>query len=132
MAFIAMPRAPHFASDDLAREIVGKLMRFGLVILGLGIVLAGVLIAPLPGPGGLPVIVVGLMVVLKNSFKARRIFVQVQKRHPNWVHPVRRLLRREPEFLPVFWQQMLRVERLLLPMRWRVLRNMRVRNRRRR
>ena len=132
MAFIAMPRAPHFASDDLAREIVGRLTRFGLVILGLAIVLAGVLIAPLPGPGGLPVIVVGLMVVLKNSFKARRIFVQVQKRHPNWVHPVRRLLRREPEFLPVFWQQMLRVERLLLPMRWRVLRNMRVRNRRRR
>jgi hypothetical protein len=132
MAFIAMPRAPHFASDDLAREIVGRISRFGLVVLGLTIVLAGVLIAPLPGPGGLPVIVVGLMVVLKNSFKARRIFVQVQRRHPNWIHPVRRLLRREPEFLPVFWQQMLRVERLILPMRWRVLRNMRVRNRRRR
>lgn len=129
MAFIAMPRAPHFASDDLAREIVGKLTRFGLVILGLAIVLAGVLIAPLPGPGGLPVIVVGLMIVLKNSFKARRLFVQVQRRHPNWVHPVRRLLRREPEFIPVFWQQMLRVERLILPMRFRVLRNWRIRKR---
>src|SRR5690606_13646101 len=88
MAFIAMPRAPHFASDDLAREIVGRISRFGLVILGLSIVLAGFLIAPLPGPGGLPVIVVGLMIVLKNSFKACRLFVQVQKRHPNWVHPV--------------------------------------------
>lgn len=132
MAFIAMPRAPHFASDDLAREIVGRISRFGLVVLGLAIVLAGILIAPLPGPGGLPVIVVGLMVVLRNSFKARRLFVRVQRAHPNWVHPVRRLLRREPEFIPVFWQQMLRVERLLLPMRWRVLRNMRVRNRRRR
>jgi len=122
---IAMPRAPHFASDDLAREIAGRLTRFMLVMLGLAIVLAGFLIAPLPGPGGIPVIVVGLMVVLRNSFKARRHFVRFQRAHPKLVSPIRRLLRREPEVVKIFWQQSLRVERLLLPRSLRFLSRLR-------
>ncbi|WP_041373079.1 PGPGW domain-containing protein [Phenylobacterium zucineum] len=107
------------ATDDLAREIVARLVRWGLVLLGLAIVALGVLIAPLPGPGGIPVIVVGLMIVLRNSFYARRQFVKFQRAHPKMVFPIRRLLRREPEVLPVFWQQYLRVERLVLPKRAR-------------
>ncbi len=107
------------ASDDLAQEIVARVVRAGLVILGLVIVLAGILVAPLPGPGGLPVIVVGLMIVLRNSFKARRHFVRFQRAHPKMIFPIRRLLRREPEVLPVFWQQFLRVERVVLPKRAR-------------
>ena len=35
------------------------------------------------------------------------------------VFPVRRLIRREPEVLPVMWQQALRIERLILPAKWR-------------
>lgn len=105
----------HRASDDLAQEIVARMLRFGLVILGLLIIVAGILISPLPGPGGLPVIVIGLMVVLRNSFKARRHFVRFQRAHPRFISPIRRLLRREPEVLPVFWQQYLRVERVVLP-----------------
>lgn len=107
------------ATDDLAREVVNRFVRFGLVLLGLAIVLAGILIAPLPGPGGIPVIVVGLMIVLRNSFKARRQFVKFQRAHPKMVFPIRRLLRREPEVLPVFWQQYLRIERVVLPKRAR-------------
>jgi predicted membrane chloride channel (bestrophin family) len=107
------------ASDDLARDLAGRLMRAGLVVLGVLIVVAGVAISPLPGPGGLPVVVIGLMLVLRNSFKARRQFVRFQKAHPKMVSPVRRLLRREPEILQVVWQQMLRVERLVLPKRAR-------------
>lgn len=107
------------ATDDLAREVVSRFVRFGLVLLGLAIVLAGILIAPLPGPGGIPVIVVGLMIVLRNSFKARRHFVKFQRAHPKMVFPIRRLLRREPEVLPVFWQQYLRIERVVLPKRAR-------------
>jgi hypothetical protein len=109
----------HRATDDLAHEIVNRLMRFGLVILGLAIIALGILIAPIPGPGGLPVIVVGLMIVLRNSFKARRQFVKIQRAHPKMIFPIRRLLRREPEVFPVFWQQYLRVERLVLPKRAR-------------
>lgn len=107
------------ASDELARDVVGRVVRVLLVILGGLIAISGVLIAPLPGPMGLPVVVIGLMLVLRNSFKARRQFVRFQHAHPRIVFPIRRLLRREPEVLQVFWQQTLRVERLILPRRMR-------------
>jgi len=115
-----MLRARRYASEDLAREMAGRVVRFLLVILGLLIVVAGILIAPLPGPMGLPIVVVGLMVVLRNSFKARRQFVRFQRAHPKMIFPIRRLLRREPEVLQVAWQQALRIERVLLPRRYRV------------
>ncbi|WP_297513050.1 PGPGW domain-containing protein [uncultured Caulobacter sp.] len=115
----AMPRARRTA-DDLARDLVARFWRVSLVIVGLLIVVAGVLIAPLPGPMGLPVMVVGLMLILRNSFKARKHFVRFQHAHPRLVFPIRRLLRREPEVFPVAWQQVLRVERLVAPARYRV------------
>lgn len=118
-------------ADELAREIVQRVTRWALLALGVVIVLAGIAIAPLPGPGGVPVIVVGLMIILRNSFRARRVFVRVQRAHPKMVFPIRRLLRREPEVLPVAWQQMLRIEKLILPRRMRVARRMRHRMKRR-
>ena len=114
-----MPRVRNYAADEIAREIVGRIMRPLLVLLGVLVVVGGIAIAPLPGPGGLPVIVVGLMLILRNSFKARRQFIRFQRAHPKMVFPIRRLLRREPEVLLVAWQQTLRVERLLLPRRIR-------------
>jgi hypothetical protein len=92
-----------------------------LLGLGLLVIAVGVLISPLPGPGGIPVIVVGLMLVLRNSFWARKQFIRIQRRHPRIVFPLRRLLRREPEVFPVAWQQVLRMERVILPSRWRLL-----------
>jgi hypothetical protein len=124
---LPMPRARRYATDDLAREFAARAMRPFLVVLGVLIILAGILIAPLPGPGGLPVIVVGLMLILRNSFKARRQFVKFQRAYPKVAFPIRRLLRREPEVVAVAWQQTLRMERLFLPDRFRVL----VRTRRR-
>jgi hypothetical protein len=85
------------------------------------LVLLGLLIAPLPGPFGLPIAVVGMMLVLRNSYWAKRQFIRMQQARPNWVMPVRRLMRRRPEFAPVFWQQTLRLERLLLSRSQRVL-----------
>jgi len=81
--------------------------------------LVGLVTAPLPGHIGLPLLVVGLMIVLRNSFKAKRQFLRIQKAHPKMVFPIRRLMRREPEILQVFWQQYLRMERLVLPSRVR-------------
>ena len=107
------------ASDEFAREVVGRMLRVGLASLGVLIVLAGIAVAPLPGPGGLPVIVVGLMLLLRNSFKARRTFVRFQHAHPKMIFPIRRLLRREPEILLVAWQQALRIERLIVPRKLR-------------
>ncbi len=115
----AMPRARRTA-DDLARDLVARFLRVFLVVIGLLIVVAGILIAPLPGPMGLPVMVIGLMLILRNSFKARKQFVRFQHAHPRLVFPIRRLLRREPEVFPVAWQQALRIERLVVPRRYRV------------
>ena len=113
------------ATDDLAREIAGRLKRFGLVLLGFAIIVFGIAIAPLPGPGGIPVIVVGLMVVLRNSFKARRQFVRLHRAHPRMLYPIRRLQRREPEFMALFYHQTLRVERILLPKSFRFIKPLR-------
>jgi hypothetical protein len=99
--------------------MVARIVRVLLALLGVLIVIAGILVAPLPGPGGLPVIVVGLMLILRNSFKARRQFVRFQHAHPKLIFPIRRLLRREPQVVSLFWQQMLRIERLILPRRMR-------------
>lgn len=118
-------------ADELAREVVHRIARVALLVLGVAIVLAGIAIAPLPGPGGIPVIVVGLMIILRNSFKARRVFVRVQRRHPKTMSPIRRLLRREPEVVPVLWQQTLRVERLVVPNRFRFAAKLRRRAKRR-
>lgn len=117
---LAMPRARHSPADELAREIVARVLRVVLVVLGLLLVAAGAVIAPLPGPLGLPLTVIGLMLVLRNSFKARKQFVRFQHAHPKLIFPLRRLLRREPEVVLVAWQQALRIERLIVPRRWRV------------
>ena len=97
------------ASDEFARYLAARIGRW------LQLALGGVLIAPLPGPGGIPVIVVGLMVILRNSFKARRQFVRLHHAHPRVISPIRRLLRRDPQILKMSWHQALKIERLLAP-----------------
>jgi hypothetical protein len=69
-------------------------------------------------------LVLGLILVLRNSRTARKRFVRMHRSHPRYVHPLRRLLRREPEVWPVLWHETLRFERLL-PKRWRRLRRIR-------
>lgn len=113
------------ATDESARELAAKIGRFLLVVLGLVVMAVGLVISVLPGHLGLPILVVGLMIVLRNSFKARRRFVGIQRAHPKMVFPLRRLMRREPEIVPVFWQQMLRMEKVVLPGRYRFARKVR-------
>jgi hypothetical protein len=119
------------ATDDFAREVAIRIKRTGMVLLGFAVIAAGILIAPIPGPGGIPVIVVGLMIVLRNSFKARRQFVKLHRAHPRVLSPIRRLLRRDPEIVALFYHQTLRVERILLPARIRFLKPLRRKFRRR-
>lgn len=61
---------------------------------GMGLVVLGVVIAPLPGPGGLPVALVGTVVLLKASPAMRRRWVRARKRWPGVVGPMDKLLRR--------------------------------------
>lgn len=108
------------AADAYARALVARMKRYAWMTLGAMLVVVGVVISPLPGPGGLPVVVVGLMLILRHSFKARRQFVRFAHAHPRMAYPIRRLLRRDPEILKIFWTQMLRVERLILRKRLRI------------
>ena len=125
MSFAMPSLRVYRATDDLAREVAARIRRFGMVLLGFAIIGFGILIAPLPGPGGIPVIVVGLMVVLRNSFKARRQFARLNRAYPKTLYPIRRLLRRDPEIVALFYHQSLRVERLLLPKRVRFMKPLR-------
>lgn len=120
-----MPRMRLSTADERARDLLGRLLRALLVAVGLLVVVLGVAIAPLPGPMGLPIVVLGLIIVLRNSFKARKRFVRFQHAHPRLAFPIRRLLRREPEVMPVVWQQILRMERIAAPQRWRLAKRLR-------
>lgn len=107
------------ASDEFARELASRVARWLLIGLGLIFMLVAIPLVALPGHLGLPLMVVGLMIVLRNSFAAKRRFLRMQYAHPKMVFPIRRLMRRDPEIIPVMWQQYLRLERLVLPRRAR-------------
>ena len=116
------------------RAMMRKGVRLAMVGVGLVIMAIGIPIALLPWlhlPGAL-ILAIGLVVVLRNSFSARRTFIRAQRRHPKIVFPIRRLIRREPEVFPVAWQATLRTERLVLPRRLRFLSRARRRMARRR
>ena len=102
-----------------------RLARAGLVAIGWQLIIVGAIGAVLPWHLGLPVLVVGLIIVLRSSANARRRFIGLQRRHPRIVFPIRRLLRRDPEVLAVAWQQALRIERMVLPRAWRPARRIR-------
>ena len=126
-----MPFLGFFAAMKVQDEPVAMLrrgVRLALVGLGLLIMLIGAPIAILPyfHIPGLLIVVVGLVIVLRNSFSARRTFIRAQRRHPKIVFPIRRLIRREPEVVAVFWQQTLRFERLIVPRRARFCRRLRL------
>jgi hypothetical protein len=104
---------------DLFAGVARNALRWSLLGIGGFMVVLGFLMAPLPGPLGLPVTLAGLVIVLRNSFAARRAFIKFQRKHPKTIFPLRRLLRREPEVVPVAWQQALRIERMILPKAWR-------------
>jgi len=70
-------------------------------------------------------VVVGAIMVLRNSITWRRRFVRLHRRHPRHIHRLRRLLKRKPEVWPVLWHEVLRSERFFVPSRWRRLRRWR-------
>ena len=106
----------------LLRESAARAYRIAAITFGSLIIIAGAILTPLPGHLGLPLLVIGLMIVLRFSFQARKQFIRWQRRHPKLVFPIRRLMRREPEVLLVFWQQLLRTEKMILRRsHWRVL-----------
>jgi hypothetical protein len=113
-----------------ARRMARRGVRWVIIGISLIFIAVGSVFLLLPLPTHLPgllLLVLGLIMVLRTSYSARRTFIKVQRRHPKMVFPLRRLLRREPEVMPVAWQQLLRTERRLIPKRWRFAKRTRLR-----
>lgn len=122
---LVLPISIPYVGPRRNAPLLDRVKRWGLMTAGSGLILAGVLLAPLPGPMGVPVSLLGLALVLKNSFWAKRQFIRAQRKRPKFVYPFRRLLRKNPEFAPVFWQQALRVEKAILKRPGRILSRLR-------
>jgi hypothetical protein len=58
------------------------LVEWGMLGLGVLLIIAGIVVAPLPGPGGLLFIVPGLALVLKTSMWAKRRYVRFKRWQP--------------------------------------------------
>lgn len=65
-----------------------------LIGAGWTLVATGVVIAPLPGPGGVPIIAAGAYVLIRNSASARRLYIRAKRRWPGAMAPLDRTLRR--------------------------------------
>ena len=103
-----------------AKRMARHGVRWAMILVGCAFIPVGMVGAVLPTHLGAIFLVIGLALIMRGSYSARRTFIRVQRRHPKVVFPLRRLLRREPEVMPVAWQQILRTERAILPRRWRV------------
>lgn len=98
------------------------------VTIGLVLIVGGLVTVWIPftlHSGGV-FVVLGLVMVLRNSRRSRRWFIVWRRRHPRWGSPLRRLLKKKPEVWPVLWHEALRAERLIPP-RFRQLRRVRLR-----
>ena len=67
-----------------------RLRQLALIGTGWTIIGLGLMLAPLPGPGGLPLALVGGVILLRNSADARRLFVRMKKRYPRALSPAER------------------------------------------
>lgn len=104
---------PSLRARRTAPRFTRRLLRSGGVALGVAIVLAGAVIGALPGPGGIPIVALGLMVILKSSRGARRLFIRAQRRWPRALTPVRRMLRDPSQILPALIAPLRRLARPL-------------------
>ncbi|WP_176472900.1 PGPGW domain-containing protein [Sphingomonas lenta] len=68
--------------------------RTGQLTLGLFLMGASPLAVPLPGPGGIMVFSGGLVLTLRSSAKARRIFARQKRRYPRTGALLDRAMRR--------------------------------------
>jgi hypothetical protein len=111
----------------LRRLLRALAVAFGFVLIAIGLVGA---FLPTHLLGFL--LVLGLILVLRNSIYWRRRFVIWQRRHPRYGWPLRKLLRGVVR--PVIWHELLRSERFFIPRRFHRLRRWRhgLRRRRRR
>jgi hypothetical protein len=90
-------------------------------VLGIVLMAAGVVITPLPGPFGVPLILLGLIILLRSSMWVKRLFIRLVRAHPKLLRPLRTMLRPGAKVVAMLWLQALRLERRILPKERRFL-----------
>jgi hypothetical protein len=86
-----------------------------MTVLGVALMAVGVVITPLPGPFGVPIILLGLIILLRSSMWVKRLFVKLVHAHPKLLGPLRAMLRPGAKVIAMMWLHTLRLERRLLP-----------------
>jgi hypothetical protein len=64
------------------RFMDAPVVEWGLFALGVLLIMLGIVVAPLPGPGGIFLIAPGLALILKTSMWAKRHYVRVKRWQP--------------------------------------------------
>ncbi len=82
---------PAMRSNAVASMSLARVRRMALIGTGWLIIGIGIIVFPLPGPGGLPIMLVGGIILLRNSDDAKRLFVRMKRRYPKTFLPVERL-----------------------------------------
>ena len=78
----------------MPRPACSRAVRILQLTLGALLMLTAPLTAPLPGPGATVMFVAGLVLILRNSARARRRFVRLKRRSPRFGRLSDRLMRR--------------------------------------
>jgi Putative transmembrane protein (PGPGW) len=68
--------------EKWAKFFDNPVVEWSMFVLGVLLVIAGFLIAPIPGPGGIFLIAPGLALILKTSMWAKRHYVRVKRWQP--------------------------------------------------
>lgn len=76
------------AERATAVSLVARLRQALLVATGVLLLLLGLVILPLPAPFGLPLILVGGLLLLANSAQARRLLIQRKRAAPALLAPL--------------------------------------------
>jgi hypothetical protein len=64
------------------RFIDNPVVEWSMLVVGLLLMVIAPLLGPIPGPGGIPIFVAGLVLVLKSSLWAKRHYVRVKRWQP--------------------------------------------------
>ncbi|MES3056447.1 hypothetical protein O6V14_12475 [Sphingomonas faeni] len=77
------------------KAVRSPVLRFGQLVLGMLLIVAAPLLAPLPGPAGIFLFAGGMVLVLRNSRWARLKWARLKRRCPRTGHFVDRMMRRQ-------------------------------------
>ncbi|MES2422563.1 MAG: hypothetical protein V4595_14880 [Pseudomonadota bacterium] len=77
------------------KAVRSPVLRLGQLVLGVLLIIAAPLLAPLPGPAGIFLFAGGMVLILRNSRWARLKWARLKRRWPRTGHFVDRMMRRQ-------------------------------------